>query len=72
MESILQDKEDLKFIQGFAKIKVSRACRFFGYNQSNLMKGRSGRRAERNVRKYLENELAYLRISEMSDEECQK
>ena len=72
MESILQDKEDLKFIQGFAKIKVSRACRFFGYNQSNLMKGRSGRRAEKNVRKYLENELAYLRISKVSDEECQK
>lgn len=72
MKSILQDKEDLKFIQGFAKIKVSRACRFFGYNQSNLMKGRSGRRAERNVRKYLENEIAYLRISEMSDEKCQK
>lgn len=72
MESIINDKEDLRFIQGFAKIKVAAACRYFGYNQSNLIKGKSGRRAERNVRKYLERELAKIKLDETGDIECQK
>ena len=41
----MEEKNNLKFIQGFTKIKVSQACRFFGYNQSNLMKGKCGREA---------------------------
>lgn len=72
MEKVTDNKEDLIFIQGFSKIKVSNACKYFGYNQSNLTKGKSGRRAERNVRKYLERELAKVRINEIGDLECQK
>lgn len=61
------DKKDLEFIQGFAKIKVSKACKFFGYNQSNLMKGKSGREKEKNVRKFIEYELANLRLEEVGE-----
>mgnify|MGYP006874787110 FL=1 len=28
-----EEKRDLLFIQGFSKIKVSEACRYFKYNQ---------------------------------------
>ena len=63
----MEDKNNLKFIQGFAKIKVSKACKIFGYNQSNLMKGKSGREKEKNVRKYLEYELANLRLKEVGE-----
>ena len=63
----MEDKNNLKFIQGFAKIKVSKACKFFGYNQSNLMKGKSGREKEKNVRKYLEYELANLRLNDIGE-----
>ena len=63
----MEDKNNLKFIQGFAKIKVSKACKFFGYNQSNLMKGKSGREKEKNVRKYLEYELANLRLNDVGE-----
>lgn len=72
----MEDKNNLKFIQGFAKIKVSKACKFFGYNQSNLMKGKSGRDAEAKVRKYLEYELANIRLEEVGELvgeiECQR
>ena len=63
----MQDKNDLEFIKGFVKIKVSQACKFFGYNQSNLMKGKSGREKEKNVRKYIEYELACIRLSEVGE-----
>ena len=63
----MQDKNNLKFIQGFAKIKISKACKFFGYNQSNLMKGKSGREKEKNVRKFIEYELANLRLEEVGE-----
>ena len=63
----MEEKKDLKFIQGFTKIKVSQACRFFGYNQSNLMKGKCGRDAESKVRKFLEYNLANLRLSEVGE-----
>ena len=63
----MEDKSNLNFIQGFAKIKVSKACKFFGYNQSNLMKGKSGREKEKNVRKYLEYEIANLRLKEVGE-----
>ena len=63
----MQDKNNLKFIQGFSKIKISKACRFFGYNQSNLMKGKSGREKEKNVRKFIEYELANLRLEEVGE-----
>lgn len=63
----MEEKNDLKFLQGFTKIKVSQACKFFGYNQSNLMKGKSGRLAEKNVRKYIEYELAIVRLNELGE-----
>ena len=63
----MQDKNNLKFIQGFSKIKISKACKFFGYNQSNLMKGKSGREKEKNVRKFIECELAKLRLEEVGE-----
>ena len=63
----MEEKSNLKFIQGFSKIKVSKACKFFGYNQSNLMKGKSGREKEKNVRKYLEYELANLLLNDVGE-----
>ena len=63
----MHDKNNLNFIQGFSKIKISKACRFFGYNQSNLMKGKSGREKEKNVRKFIEYELAKLRLEEVGE-----
>ena len=39
----------------------------FGYNQSNLTKGKCGRDAEKKVRKYLEYELANLRLEEVGE-----
>ena len=63
----MEEKNNLKFIQGFAKIKVSKACKFFGYNQSNLMKGKSGREKEKNIRKYIEYELANLLLNDVGE-----
>ena len=63
----MEAKNDLKFLQGFTKVKISKACKFFGYNQSNLMKGKSGRLAEANVRKYIEYELANVRLNEIGE-----
>ena len=63
----MEDKNNLKFLQGFIKIKISNACRFFGYNQSNLMKGKCGRDAEKKVRKYIEYELANVRLNEVGE-----
>lgn len=63
----MEDKNNLKFIQEFAKIKVSKACKFFGYNQSNIMKGKSGREKEKNVRKYIEYELANLLLNDVGE-----
>lgn len=63
----MEEKNDLKFLQGFTKVKISKACKFFGYNQSNLMKGKSGRIAERKVRKYIEYELANVRLNEVGE-----
>lgn len=63
----MEDKSDLKFLQGFTKVKISKACKFFGYNQSNLMKGKSGRIAEKKVRKYIEYELANVRLNEIGE-----
>ena len=63
----MEDKNNLKFLQGFVKIKISNACRFFGYNQSNVMHGRSGREKEKNVRKYIEYELANLLLEDVGE-----
>lgn len=62
-----RDRNDLTFLQGFTKIKISNACKFFGYNQSNLMQGKSGRDAEKKVRKYIEYELANVRLNEVGE-----
>ena len=63
----MEEKNDLKFLQGFTKVNISKACKFFGYNQSNLMKGKSGRIAEKKVRKYIEYELANVRLNEIGE-----
>ena len=63
----MEEKNDLKFLQGFTKIKISNACKFFGINQSNLMKGKSSRLNERRVRKYIEYELANVRLNEIGE-----
>lgn len=68
MEKI--ESDNLKFIKGFAKIKISHACKLYGYNYSNLIYGKCSRDAERKVRKYLEYELARVRINEVGDTEC--
>ena len=67
MKKIKIISDDLKFIKGFAKIKVSRACRYYGYDQTNLMQGRMSPECERNVRKYIEKELADVRLDEVGD-----
>ena len=56
--------EDLEFIKGISKLKISKACKYFGYNQANLISGRCGREAEAKVRKYLEYQLAKIRLRE--------
>ena len=63
----MEEKNDLNFIKGFTSIKVSKACKFFGYNQSNLIRGRCGRDAEKKVRKYLEYQLANVRLNEVGE-----
>lgn len=60
-------RNDLIFIKGFSKIKVSEACRKFGYNQGNLVQGRLGSEAEKNVRLYLEKEVGKLRLKEYEE-----
>lgn len=61
----MDKKEDLIFINKFSKITIRKACKHFGYNQSNVCNGKSGAEACRNVRKYIENEL-----SKIYSEEC--
>ena len=63
----MEDKNDLKFLQGFTKVKISKACKFFGYNQSNLMKVKSVILAEKKVRKYIEYEVANVRLNEIGE-----
>ena len=63
----MEDKKNLEFIKNFTQIKVSKACRFFGYNQANLIRGRCGRKAEENVRKFIEYELANMRLKEVGE-----
>lgn len=65
-------RDDLIFIKGFSKIKVSKACKEFGYDQGNLTRGRLGKDAEKNVRKYLESELGKIRIEEFEELQCQE
>ena len=66
------EKEDLEFIKAFSKIKVSKACRYFNFDQSNLVKGKKGRIAEKMVRKYIENELAKLYLNDIGEDLCQE
>ena len=63
----MEDKNDLKYLQGFTKIRISKACKYFGFNQSNLINVKSGRLAEKKVRNYIEQELAKVRINESKD-----
>lgn len=53
-------EEDVAYINKFSKITISKACKKFGYNQSNICNGKSTREATRKVRKYIENELANI------------
>lgn len=52
--------EDVKYINKFSKITISKACKHFGFNQSNICSGKSTLGATRKVRKYIENEIANL------------
>lgn len=63
----MEDKSDLTFIKNFTKVKVADACRYFGYNQSNLIRGKCGRLAEKNVRNFIEIKLAEARITTSSE-----
>lgn len=58
------DREDLEYINKFSKITIALACRHFGYNQSNLRSGKCGKVAERNVRKFIENEMSKIYLEE--------
>ncbi len=55
-----EKQEDLKYINNFSKITIKKACEHFGYNQSNICHGKSTKEATKNVRKYIENELANI------------
>lgn len=55
-----QKEEDVTYINNFSKITISKACKHFGFNQSNICSGKSTSEATRKVRKYLENEIANL------------
>lgn len=60
--------KDLTFIQNFTKIKVSKACKELGYDQSNLMKGKCGRDAEKKVRIAIEISLLSLLYNVLKEE----
>lgn len=55
-----QKEEDVNYINNFSKITITKACKHFGFNQSNICSGKSTSEAIRKVRKYLENEIANL------------
>lgn len=67
-----EEKTDLIFIKGFSKIKISNACKYFGFNQANLVNGKSGRLKEKLVRKYIENELSKLYKADLEELKCQE
>lgn len=54
----MNKEDDVKFINGFSKITITKACKHFGFNQSNICNGKSTEDATRKVRKYIENEIA--------------
>ena len=58
------EREDLDYINRFSKITIALACRHFGYNQSNLCRGKCGKVAEKNVRKFIENEMSKIYLEE--------
>ncbi len=61
------EREDLEYINKFSKITIALACRYFGYNQSNLRSGKCGKVAERNVRKFIEKELSKIYLEESNN-----
>lgn len=64
-----QKIEDLKVINGFSKISVRSACRFYNINQSNLKKGNVNEELIHKVRRYLECEFAKLFVYEGDTDE---
>lgn len=54
--------QDLEYIKKFSKITISKICRKYKINRSNLYNGKSTRRNERLVREEIESELAKLYI----------
>lgn len=60
----IEDREDLEFIKRFSKIKISKACKHFKYDQANLINGRLSKEKEKNVRKYIENKVANIYVNE--------
>ena len=67
MKEIDNKQEDVTFINKFSKITISKACKHFGYNQSNVCHGKSTKEAIKKVRKYIENELASIYKEESSN-----
>ena len=63
----MEKREDLEFIKSFSKIKISKACKHFKYDQANLINGRLGEEKEKNVRKYIENKVANIYVKESDD-----
>ncbi len=68
----MEEKEALDFIRKFSKISVAKACRYFRIDQSNLVKGRSGRLNEYKVKKFIENEIAELYKTNLDVLKCQE
>ena len=59
--------QDLEYIKKFSKITISKICRKYKINRSNLYNGKSTRRNERLVREEIESELAKLYIRNDED-----
>lgn len=56
--------EDLEFIKGFSKITISNACKKVRVDNSNLRTGRCSKEKIKEVRRYLESEIAKLYLLE--------
>lgn len=61
------EREDLLFINGFSKIKLTDACKYYNIDYSNLKYGKSTKENEKKVRKYIENKIADLYKKEFNN-----
>lgn len=58
--------KDLKFIKGFSKISVSKACRKLNICRENVLNGTTSKDNITKVKEELESEIAKLYIKEDS------